>query len=202
MKVALHRMPQHFAFARDDIRAHQARSRRQSGAVSTAATAVARLTAPGSHFGWEARQTRANNGRRRPMLAPVVAEIQASGARSLRAHAAGLNDTRPSAHRRAQDNGRPAQWSVARAVAGRVPQHHVSFRKKPQLQRQSSVPLSGRPTRGVRSTHARPDARGGRCPRLRDQPVLRGRGGIDLAQTLAKGHPRSATPRANGGPKS
>ena len=49
----------------------------------------ARLTAKARQAGWEARQTPANE--RAADLAPVVAEIQASGARSLRAIAAGLN---------------------------------------------------------------------------------------------------------------
>jgi DNA invertase Pin-like site-specific DNA recombinase len=49
-----------------------------------------RLTTKARQAGWEARQARANA--RAADLAPIVAELQAAGARSLRAIAGGLNE--------------------------------------------------------------------------------------------------------------
>jgi DNA invertase Pin-like site-specific DNA recombinase len=65
----------------------------------------ARLTAKARQAGWEVRQARANA--RAADLAPVVADIRASGARSLRAIAAALNE-RGIRTRAGPASGRPA----------------------------------------------------------------------------------------------
>ena len=67
----------------------------------------ARLTAKARRAGTEAVQARANE--RAADLAPIVAELQANGARSLRAIAAGLNE-RGIRTPAASASGRPVRW--------------------------------------------------------------------------------------------
>jgi DNA invertase Pin-like site-specific DNA recombinase len=110
----------------------------------------ARLTAQARQFGWEARQTRANE--RAADLAPVVTEIQASGARSLRAIAAGFNERGVSTPRgTGQWQGRH-RGSVARAVGGlSAPPCILSNRTCRNTSR--ALPLSFRPLSGRMDHH-------------------------------------------------